>query len=758
MKKKILVLFIWLFCQCSYLLAQGYTGLQSMGTMPQGIQYLLKGHNLTDDETDLRSIFMSGKVIYGTPINAYLDSIANYLFSVNPKQEHKQIHVYLYKSPEVNAFMCKDGSMFVNIGLIAQASSEAEIALVLSHEFSHFDKGHYTKPNKKKLKDVTDAVDYVLKKSLQSRENEMEADSYGLQHFFKQTNYSYEAVAGMFDLLQYGYLPFDEIPFKRSFVETKNYHFPDDYYLTNIKPIKSREDYVDTFDTHPNLKKRRENAAEIISGLSDKGRTEFHLRESEFDKIRDMARKEAIYINLTNHDYGEAFYNSYVLLSENPDDKDVNEFAAIAMYGLEKYKKESEMKDVLPDYKEAEGESGAAYYFLKQLNRKEMSVLALRFIMKAHLMDPTNDYMMALLKDVLSDVRSYGLESSSFCDFAMGTTLEEATRKVKAREAQIQSAKKEVAASSESAKKKMVADKTDVKSGKHAKRRGRAYAEPATPAVSEVADTSNVTETKSSDVNRRSKYDKIKDQQKRGEMILPDSNFTTINYMLVDYKRDTAFYRLMEAAQKKEEAKAVDDLLNQASTTKVPFDGGNVLLITYYFSNTMKKAIRNDKRIQNVVIEAGKRQGINFISFERQVVDNPNTENYNVYSQVMGLQTETILAANEDMIQVQNKQLDSTLSKMGITKVLDLRMKQVTYSYFSYSMATICSVWVPIVFPVQLARCFIPRRLTSLSADFYDLKTRKTENKASLDSKGYNQKPRLEQFLYNYVNKIKKGK
>ena len=93
---------------------------------------------------------------------------------------------------------------------------------------------------------------------------------------------------------------------------------------------------------------------------------------------------------------------------------------------------------------------------------------------------------------------------------------------------------------------------------------------------------------------------------------------------------------------------------------------------------------------------------------------------------------------------------------MGITKVLDLRMKQVTYSYFSYSMATICSVWVPIVFPVQLARCFIPRRLTSLSADFYDLKTRKTENKASLDSKGYNQKPRLEQFLYNYVNKIKR--
>ena len=140
----------------------------------------------------------------------------------------------------------------------------------------------------------------MLKKSLQSRENEMEADSYGLQHFFKQTNYSYEAVAGMFDLLQYGYLPFDEIPFKRSFVETKIIISLMIIILPISNPIKSREDYVDTFDTHPNLKKGVKMPPKSYLDFQTKGAQNFICENLEFDKIRDMARKEAIYINLTN--------------------------------------------------------------------------------------------------------------------------------------------------------------------------------------------------------------------------------------------------------------------------------------------------------------------------------------------------------------------------------------------------------------------------------------------------------------------------
>ena len=134
-----------------------------------------------------------------------------------------------------------------------------------------------------------------------------EADSYGFAAFLQTDQLQLWAVAGMFDLLQYGYLPFDEIPFKRSFVETKIIISLMIIILPISNPSSRARDYVDTFDTHPNLKKRRENAAEIISGLSDKGAQNFICENLSSTKSGIWPTKEAIYINLTNHDYGEAF-------------------------------------------------------------------------------------------------------------------------------------------------------------------------------------------------------------------------------------------------------------------------------------------------------------------------------------------------------------------------------------------------------------------------------------------------------------------
>ena len=59
----------------------------------------------------------------------------------------------------------------------------------------------------------------------------------------------------------------------------------------------------------------------------------------------------------------------------------------------------------LPDYKEAEGERGGL--LLSEAAQPQGVVgVGSPLYYEGHLMDSTNDYMMALLKDVLSDVRS----------------------------------------------------------------------------------------------------------------------------------------------------------------------------------------------------------------------------------------------------------------------------------------------------------------------------------------------------------------
>ncbi len=74
-------------------------------------------------------LFQSGKVVYGTSLNRYLDAILDNLL-VNDAQLRSQISLFVVKSPNVNAYATTQGYIFVNTGLLAQATNEAEIAFM----------------------------------------------------------------------------------------------------------------------------------------------------------------------------------------------------------------------------------------------------------------------------------------------------------------------------------------------------------------------------------------------------------------------------------------------------------------------------------------------------------------------------------------------------------------------------------------------------------------------------------------------------
>jgi predicted Zn-dependent protease len=53
----------------------------------------------------------SGKIIYGSPFNAYLDKILDKLL-VNEPELRSKIRIYIIKSPEVNAAATSTGIIF----------------------------------------------------------------------------------------------------------------------------------------------------------------------------------------------------------------------------------------------------------------------------------------------------------------------------------------------------------------------------------------------------------------------------------------------------------------------------------------------------------------------------------------------------------------------------------------------------------------------------------------------------------------------
>ena len=83
----------------------------------------------------------SGQIYRNKRATSYVQGIMDKLY---PEFKGK-IHVHLYDSTRLNAFALPNGSVYVNIGLLAHIENEAQIAAVLGHEATHFIEKHSLK-------------------------------------------------------------------------------------------------------------------------------------------------------------------------------------------------------------------------------------------------------------------------------------------------------------------------------------------------------------------------------------------------------------------------------------------------------------------------------------------------------------------------------------------------------------------------------------------------------------------------------------
>lgn len=400
-----------------------FSALESQGQMPIDFQKILKkDKNVTDYSVFLREMIMEGKILYGTKLNDYVNTVIDNLLKEDLILRSK-IHAYIVKSPEVNAFATKNGLVLVNLGLLAQVSNESELAFVLAHEIAHFAEKHGDRPSGKKdtLKD-RDLLNYYVKYQNRSREQETAADRIALTRFFANSSYSYTAMMGVFDVLQYSDLPFDEVPFPKDLVETDFYQFPDNYYLANVAPITNRDNMVDTLFTHPNIAKRRMAAKAITAGKSENGRSTFVQPEELFNEVRELARFECLNFYLTEHQYDQAFYNAYVLRRVHPNNAFLEQALVASLYGFSKHKNYGQSSEALQSYKKVEGEMQQTSYFLSKLSRQESSLLALRSAWKSKEKHPDDTYYTDVVKDLLKDVCVKNkMKFNDFSDYPMGT-------------------------------------------------------------------------------------------------------------------------------------------------------------------------------------------------------------------------------------------------------------------------------------------------------------------------------------------------
>jgi hypothetical protein len=408
----------------------------------------------------LHDMLFSGNVIFNDPITTYINKVADKAFEYKPSLR-KKLRFYTMKSTEVNAFATHNGVIFVTTGLISQLETESQLAMVLCHEAVHYKNKHSITKYVETQEIIRGKGEYktlsrnnkLLEHYKYSKDLETEADLEGLD-IFLTSKYSTEGIDDLFDILKYSHLPYDLVPFKKDYFETKFLKFPESYFLANedMTPI-STEERDDDESTHPNAELRKEKFLEKLAQKNNPSTKKYLVGTAEFLNTRQLCRHEISRMYLKNAQYEKAIYNSYLQLEDNPNDIFSKKVIGYSLYALATYNNENEFSQVHGDYTEKEGDWQQLYYFMNELSSKEMNVLALNYNWKMGKEFPEDSKIPMMCDSLVKGLAfDHNLRSDDFF-----TTLSKPDKQKK-------KAKKQTSGTGKLSKIKKIEDKGKIKS------------------------------------------------------------------------------------------------------------------------------------------------------------------------------------------------------------------------------------------------------------------------------------------------------
>jgi beta-barrel assembly-enhancing protease len=268
----------------------------------------------------IRYLFINGYILYGDPLTAYVNQVAQKAFEKNP-EALEGIRIYVCRQPYANAYTYPDGTILVYEGLLGLLESEAQLAFILAHEIGHFNKKHTIDSYKKKLtlaenKEDTEADKIAFLSLTYSRENESEADAYALNIIRNSDYNAYQGIPALACLNKEDTSLVSSIGEYRELFDSENFQTDQAWFSTKkifstykhdekkINKSVFRGD-IDNFSTHPSMEKRITAIQEILASTDYTGDSKkMNIVANDFEKIHDQAMFE---MTETAYNQGEYF-------------------------------------------------------------------------------------------------------------------------------------------------------------------------------------------------------------------------------------------------------------------------------------------------------------------------------------------------------------------------------------------------------------------------------------------------------------------
>lgn len=307
-----------------------------------------------------RNLFMNNLVYFEDDFSSYIQDLTERVLRTIPGLR-EEIEVYVTRNASRNAFCMPDGSIFINMGLLASCESEAQLAFIIAHEAGHYEKEHARNRVQKLLllneeQEGSDVNEGTFFRSLKySREDEFESDGFALGTA-QEAGFNPKEAAGALKILD------DSVVF--------NIAVPDVIKMLSSELIQLDSSYFDTYDeseydqgeslkieednellrTHPNIDKRILAINEIIESMPEAysgGENYLIKSESDFKNFRSECKYELITNLFQRSEYVTSLLLAIENLHQHPDDQEMKVNVIKNLYQIAYFKEIESIDNIL---------------------------------------------------------------------------------------------------------------------------------------------------------------------------------------------------------------------------------------------------------------------------------------------------------------------------------------------------------------------------------------------------------------------------
>lgn len=337
----------------------------------------------------LRQIFLNGYVYYNDTLSVYSRQVLQKLLANKP-EINKKIHVFVTRLSAPNAMTWQDGTVLINVGLLAKMQNEAQLAFVLGHEITHFLHNHAYQqyilaqgvPPPSDVKGALSVIQY-------SNLNEVYADSVSLQLMAAAGYPPQEAIAALRLLETYTYEPLN-LPASLSSAKVtvserelctpakaRNYtRFGANMRTPEGTPTITIDSRVSAILKNMAVLPKSETKTDTEQAKTTAGNFALMRQFSQFEVIEDCYQQG---------DFIRTTYDALALLRQYPKNKYLVARAMNGMHGIAAYSKIGKLSDILFDrFRTDDIGLARMYCFLRENSDNYIQQIAYYFVAQMH--------------------------------------------------------------------------------------------------------------------------------------------------------------------------------------------------------------------------------------------------------------------------------------------------------------------------------------------------------------------------------------